>query len=76
MIIATIIGAIAFLPSIALNIALALGAPLGAYAMNARYKVIPPEVRKAFIVPTTMQFVALSCYFRQGMFCPRLSRSW
>ena len=48
MIIATIIGAIAFLPSIALNIALALGAPLGAYAMNARYKVIPPEVRKAF----------------------------
>ena len=66
MIIVTVIGAIAFLPSIVLNIALALGAPLGAYAMNARYKVIPPEVRKAFIVPTTMQFVALFVLLSAG----------
>ena len=72
MIIATIIGAIAFLPSIALNIALALGAPLGAYAMNARYKVIPPEVRKAFIVPTTMQFVALFVLLSAGHVLPEL----
>ena len=72
MIIATIIGAIAFLPSIALNIALACGAPLGAYAMNARYKVIPPEVRKAFIVPTTMQFVALFVLLSAGHILPEV----
>lgn len=72
MIIATIIGAIAFLPSIALNIALACGAPLGAYAMNARYKVIPPEVRKAFIVPTTMQFVALFVLLSAGHVLPEI----
>lgn len=72
MIIATIIGAIAFLPSIALNIALACGAPLGAYAMNARYKVIPPDVRKAFIVPTTMQFVALFVLLSAGHILPEI----
>ena len=72
MIIATIIGAIAFLPSIALNIALALGAPLGAYAMNARYKVIQPEVRKAFIVPTSMQFVALFVLLSAGHVLPEI----
>lgn len=72
MIIATIIGAVAFLPSIALNIALALGAPLGAYAMNARYKVIPSEVRKAFIVPTTMQFVALFVLLSAGHILPEI----
>ena len=47
MTIATIIGAVLFLPSIALNIALALGAPLGMYAMNGRHKVVPQEVRRA-----------------------------
>ena len=72
MIIATIIGAVAFLPSIALNIALALGAPIGAYAMNARYKVIPPEVRKAFIVPTTMQFVSLFVLLSAGHVLPEI----
>ena len=59
MFIAAAIGAVAFLPSIVLNIALACGAPWGAYAMNAQHKVIPPELRKAFIVPTCLQFVAL-----------------
>ena len=49
MIIAAAIGAVAFLPSVVLNIALACGAPWGAYAMNAQHKVIPPELRKAFI---------------------------
>ena len=72
MIIATIIGAVAFLPSIALNIALACGAPLGAYAMNARYKVIPPEVRRAFIVPTAMQFVALFVLLSAGHVLPEI----
>ncbi|WP_405337705.1 hypothetical protein [Fibrobacter sp.] len=72
MFIAAIIGAIAFLPSIALNIALACGAPLGNYAMNARYKVIPPEVRKAFIVPTTMQFVALFVLLSAGHVLPEI----
>ena len=70
MIIATVIGAIAFLPSIALNIALACGAPLGNYAMNARFKVIPPEIRKAFIVPTIMQFVALFVLLSAGHVLP------
>ena len=37
MFIAAAIGAVAFLPSIALNIALACGAPWGAYAMNAQH---------------------------------------
>ena len=45
MIIATVIGAVLFLPSIALNIALAFGAPLGMYAMNGRNRVVPKEVR-------------------------------
>ena len=60
------------LPRAVLNIALALGAPLGAYAMNARYKVIPPEVRKAFIVPTTMQFVALFVLLSAGHVLPEI----
>ena len=59
MIIATIIGAVFFFPSIALNVALAFGAPLGMYAMNGRNKVVPKEVRKAFIVPICMQLVAM-----------------
>ena len=70
MTIAAIIGAITFLPSIALNIALACGAPLGNYAMNARFKVIPPEIRKAFIVPTIMQFVALFVLLSAGHVLP------
>lgn len=57
--IAAIIGAAAFLPSIGLNVALALGAPLGAYAMSGRHRIVPKEVRKAFIMPIVMQFVAL-----------------
>lgn len=59
MIIAGCIGAIAFLPSIALNVALALGAPLGEYAMCGRHKIVPEEVRKAFIVPICMQSLAM-----------------
>ena len=70
MIIAAIIGAVAFLPSIVLNIALACGAPWGAYAMNAQHKVIPPKVRKAFIVPTTLQFVALFVLLSAGGILP------
>lgn len=72
MTIAAIIGAVTFLPSIALNIALACGAPLGAYAMCGRYKVIPPEVRKAFIVPTAMQFVALFVLLSAGQVLPEI----
>ena len=72
MVIAAIIGAVFFSPSIALNIALACGAPLGNYAMNARYKVIPPEVRKAFVVPTAMQFVALFVLLLAGGILPEI----
>jgi hypothetical protein len=72
MTIAAIIGAITFLPSIALNIALACGAPLGNYAMNARFKVIPQEIRKAFIVPTAMQFVALFVLLSAGRILPEI----
>ncbi|MCQ2097371.1 MAG: hypothetical protein MJY87_05430 [Fibrobacter sp.] len=57
--IAALIGAITFLPSLGLNIALALGAPLGVYAMNAKYTVIPKELRPAFVMPIVMQFAAL-----------------
>ena len=57
--IAAIIGAIVFMPSVILNIALAFGAPLGAYAMNGRHKIVPQEVRRAFVLPIVMQFVAL-----------------
>ncbi len=67
-----VIGAIAFLPAVALNIALALGAPLGAYAMNARYRVIPPEARRAFVVPTAMQFVALFVLLSAGQVLPEV----
>ena len=72
MIIAAAIGAVAFLPSIVLNIALACGAPWGAYAMNAQHKVIPPEVREAFIVPTTLQFVALFVLLSAGDILPEI----
>ena len=64
--IAAIIGSVFFLPSIALNIALALGAPLGMYAMNGRHKVVPQEVRRAFIMPIIMQFVALFTLLSAG----------
>ena len=72
MIIAAAIGAVAFLPSIVLNIALACGAPWGAYAMNAQHKVIPPELRKAFIVPTGLQFVALFVLLSAGGILPEI----
>ena len=72
MIIATIIGAVFFLPSIALNVALAFGAPLGMYAMNGRNKVVPKEVRKAFIVPICMQLVAMFVLLSAGKVLPML----
>ncbi|MCQ2122626.1 MAG: hypothetical protein MJZ25_00395 [Fibrobacter sp.] len=70
MLIPAIIGAISFLPSVALNIALALGAPLGMYAMNGRHRVVPKEVRRAFIVPIIMQFVSLWFLLTAGNVLP------
>ena len=70
--IAAIIGAITFLPSIALNIALGLGAPLGEYAMNGKHRVVPEEIRRAFIVPTVMQFVALFILLSAGRVLPEI----
>lgn len=70
--IAAIVGSVFFLPSIALNIALALGAPLGMYAMNGRHKVVPPEVRRAFVLPIIMQFVALFTILSAGHVLPEL----
>lgn len=72
MIIATIIGAVFFLPSIALNVALAFGAPFGMYAMNGRNKVVPKEVRKAFIVPICMQLVAMFVLLSAGRVIPEI----
>ena len=72
MIIATIIGAVFFFPSIALNVALAFGAPLGMYAMNGRNKVVPKEVRKAFIVPICMLFVAMFVLLSAGHIIPEV----
>ena len=70
--IAAIIGAIVFLPSLALNIALAFGAPLGMYAMNGRHKVVPQEVRRAFVLPIIMQFVALFTILSAGHVLPEV----
>lgn len=70
--IAAIIGSITFLPSICLNIALGCGAPLGDYAMNGRHKVVPEEVRRAFIVPTIMQFTALFFLLSAGRILPEV----
>ena len=70
--IAAIIGAIVFLPSLILNIALALGAPLGMYAMNGRHKVVPQEVRRAFVLPIIMQFVALFTILSAGHVLPEI----
>lgn len=72
MIIATVIGAVLFLPSIALNIALAFGAPLGMYAMNGRNRVVPKEVRKAFIIPICMQLLAMYTLLSAGKVLPML----
>ena len=70
--IAAIIGVFVFLPSIALNIALALGAPLGMYAMNGRHRVVPQEVRRAFVLPIIMQFVALFTILSAGHVLPEI----
>ena len=70
MTIACIIGAVTFLPSIFLNIALLMGAPFGLFAMNGRYKVVPKELRKAFILPTFMQFVSLFVLLSAGKILP------
>ncbi|MCQ2103846.1 MAG: hypothetical protein MJY98_11560 [Fibrobacter sp.] len=70
MFIPALIGAIFFLPSIGLNIALALGAPLGMYAMNGRHRVVPKEVRRAFIVPIVMQFTAMWFLLTAGNVLP------
>ena len=72
LLVATIIGVVAFLPSIALNVALAFGAPLGMYAMNGRNKVVPKEVRKAFIVPICMQCVAMFVLLSAGRIVPEI----
>ena len=72
MLIVSIIAAISFLPSIILNIALACGAPLGAYAMNGRHKVVPKEVRRAFVMPIIMQFVALFVLLSAGQIIPEI----
>ena len=72
MSIAAIIGSITFLPSIALNIALACGAPLGMYAMCGRHRVVPEEVRKAFVLPIIMQFVALFVLLNAGSIIPEI----
>ena len=69
---ATIIGAILFLPSIVLNVALAFGAPLGAYAMNGRNKVVPKEARKAFVVPICMQLFAMFVLLSAGRIVPEI----
>ena len=68
--ITAIIGSIVFLPSIALNIALALGAPLGMYAMNGRHKIVPKEIRRAFVMPIILQFVALFTILSAGHVLP------
>jgi hypothetical protein len=68
--IAAIIGAIVFLPSLALNIALACGAPLGMYAMNGRHKIVPKEIRRAFVMPIILQFVALFTILSAGHVLP------
>lgn len=70
MFIPALIGAIFFIPSVALNIALALGAPLGMYAMNGRHRVVPQEIRRAFIVPIIMQFVAMWFLLTAGNVLP------
>jgi len=70
--ITAIVGAIVFLPSIVLNIALACGAPLGMYAMNGRHKVVPQEVRRAFVLPIIMQFVALFTILSAGHVLPEI----
>jgi len=71
--ISAIIGALAFSPSIGLNIALSLGAPLGAYAMSGRHRVVPKEVRKAFVMPIIMQFVALWFLLTAGNVLPEMA---
>ena len=68
--IAAIVGAVVFLPSIALNIALACGAPLGMYAMNGRHRIVPKEVRRAFVLPIITQFVALFTILSAGRVLP------
>ena len=64
--------AVVFTAIISLNIALALGAPLGAYAMNGRHKIVPQEVRRAFVLPIIMQFVALFTILSAGRVLPEL----
>lgn len=68
--IAAIIGAIFFLPSILLNIGLAFGAPLGSFAMQGRYRVVPKEIRRAFLVPIIMQLFALFILLSAGGVIP------
>lgn len=68
--ISAIIGTISFLPSIILNIGLACGAPWGAYAMSGRHRIVPQEVRKAFVMPIVMQFVALWTLLNAGGILP------
>ena len=65
-----LIGGVTFLPSLCLNVALALGAPLGVYAMNAKYTVIPRELRRAFIMPILMQCVSLWFLLTAGEVLP------
>lgn len=70
MIIPAAIGAITFLPSLGLNIALALGAPLGMFAMGGKYRVIPKGLRPAFVMPIIMQFVAMWFLLTAGHVLP------
>ncbi len=65
-----IIGSTAFGAAAILYILLALGLPLGEFAMGGQYKVLPPKLRAACVVSVLIQVFAIIILLQTGGLVP------
>lgn len=70
MTIVTIIAAIAFAIQIVLYLAIACGAPIAYITLNGNYKVLPKEIRGAFLASVAAQLFALVILLETAFILP------
>ncbi len=68
----SILGAITFGIAAFLYILIALGLPLGEFAMGGKYKVLPPRLRVAIAVSVLIQLFAIMILLQTGGVVPAL----
>ena len=67
-----IIGAITFGIAAILYILIALGLPLGEFAMGGKYKIVPPKLRIMIAVSVLIQLFAIMIILQTGGIIPNL----